>query len=67
MTAKIGLISAALLALSLGLPTNLPAFQELPPGRNVLWVKLSEPPRSVHKIALIAGNTEPAGDIPITR
>jgi hypothetical protein len=47
--------------------TNLPTFQEFPPGRKVLWVKLGEPPGSVQKIALIAGNSEPVEDIPITR
>jgi hypothetical protein len=47
--------------------TNLPWSSDIGPGRRVLWAKMTAPPNSVQKIALIAGAGEPVEGLPITR
>lgn len=46
--------------------TNLPWSSAFGPGRRVLWAKMTAPPNSVQKIALIAGSGEPVEGLPIT-
>jgi hypothetical protein len=47
--------------------TNLPWSSDFAPGRRVLWAKMTAPPISVQRIALMAGTGEPVEGLPITR
>jgi hypothetical protein len=47
--------------------TNLPWSSNFAPGRRALWAKMTAPPISVQKIALMAGTGEPVEGLPITR
>jgi hypothetical protein len=47
--------------------TNLPWSKDFEPGRQVLWAKMTAPPNSVQRIALIAGPGEPVEGLPIAR
>jgi hypothetical protein len=60
---KYGVVSAADGCLC---TTNLPWSSAFGPGRRVLWAKMTAPPNSVQRIALIAGSGEPVEGLPIT-